>query len=75
MIKDRYLVGRSERSEVRHVGVHLVHNVGLRSAHSDLQIIMKIYHLEMVLFVGIQTFNMCYHRFGDAFQTISTFQC
>ena len=37
MIKDHYFVGRSERSEVRQVRVHLGVHVGLRYAHSDLQ--------------------------------------
>ena len=49
MIKDHYLVRRSERSEVRQICVHLGGHVGLRYPHSDLQITITIYHLEMVL--------------------------
>ena len=45
MIKDHYLVGRSERSEVRHGKPNEILCVGLRFAHSDLQFVMTIYHL------------------------------
>ena len=48
MIKDHYLVGRSEYSEVRHGKPIEMIRVGLRYTHSDLQSIMTIYHLEMV---------------------------
>ena len=37
MIKDHYFVGRSERSEVRQVDVHVGLHVGLRYDHSDGQ--------------------------------------
>lgn len=49
MIKDHYLVGRSERSEVRHWNPNEMIYVGGRVARSDLQFIMTIFHLEMVL--------------------------
>ena len=49
MIKDLYLVRRSERSEVRHGKPNEMILVGLRFAHSDLQFIITIYQLEMVL--------------------------
>ena len=37
MTKDHYLVGRSERSEVRHEKPDEILCVGLRFAHSDLR--------------------------------------
>ena len=48
MTKEHYLVGRSERSEVRHGNPNEILCVGLRFTHSDLQFIMTIYQLEMI---------------------------
>ena len=44
-----YLVGRSERSDLRHGIPTEIIPVGGRFARSDLQFIMTIYQLEMVL--------------------------
>ena len=43
------LVGRSERSDLRHGKHNKILCVGGHYIHSDLQFIMTIYHLEMVI--------------------------